>query len=363
MKILAFVTDAFGGYGGIARYNRDFLKLIDQNHRVSKVLVSPRIGNDDEPTGSRSIFQLPPAKGRLRYSFRAFYDAIKFKPDIIINGHLYHSPLSFFVAKICGAKLVSQLHGTEVWGDISLMNKYSLKKSDHILCVSDDTRNRITSKIQIPDTKISVLHNTVGDEFSIGDRASARSKFSISEEECVLLSVGRLDNRDGYKGHDRVINLLPKIMKGFSAPVKYLIAGVGPDEGRLKALTKEKGVEGSVKFLGRVPNNDLPDLYRASDLFVLPSRGEGFGIVYIEAMACGTPAIGLEIGGVRDAFLSGRIGHLVGPDKFESSLLPALISARKMSEKDRYELSRKTIDAFGRNSFAKAIDNLLDRIL
>ena len=117
------------------------------------------------------------------------------------------------------------------------------------------------------------------------------------EDEFAILTVGRIDPKNnGYKGHDRIIRALPNLRRQDRAVV-YLIAGEGDDRARLERLASELGVEDRVRFLGKVPFEDLPDAYRAADLFALPSTGEGFGIVYIEAMACGTPAIGLSMGG------------------------------------------------------------------
>ncbi|MFA6527981.1 MAG: glycosyltransferase family 4 protein [Candidatus Gracilibacteria bacterium] len=92
------------------------------------------------------------------------------------------------------------------------------------------------------------------------------------------------------------------------------IAGDGPMEDELKHLVKELGVEGRVKFLGTLPHEKVPDLLRSADLFVRPSRAEGFGVSFVEAMACGVPVITCPSGGIVDFVVDGKTGIFVRPD-------------------------------------------------
>lgn len=107
-----------------------------------------------------------------------------------------------------------------------------------------------------------------------------------------------------YKGHDRVLEVIPSLLERFPNLV-YVIAGDGDDRLRLEKLAKDLGVHAAVRFTGRIDNNDLPDLYRMADVFVMPSTGEGFGIVFLEAMACGVPAVGSDSDGSIDALGEG----------------------------------------------------------
>jgi len=92
------------------------------------------------------------------------------------------------------------------------------------------------------------------------------------------------------------------------------IAGEGPMEDELSHLAKELGVEDRVKFLGTLPHKMVPDLLRSADLFVRPSRAEGFGVSFVEAMACGVPVITCPSGGIVDFVVDGETGILVKPD-------------------------------------------------
>jgi phosphatidylinositol alpha-1,6-mannosyltransferase len=240
----------------------------------------------------------------------------------VFNGHLYHGPVAHRIAKLTGARLISQLHGTEIWGDLSPLHRKPLESSDLIFVVSRDTRAKVLSRVGIAPEKVVVLGNTVASDYTPGDRLAARRRFGLSSEKAIL-TVARLDSREGYKGHDRIIPLLAEAGSQ-QRSIVYLIAGVGDDQPRLARLARVHGVEDKVRFLGKVQRADLPDLYRAADLFALPSTGEGFGISFLEAMACGTPAIGLAVGGAPDALVDGDLGICVDEKDFADAFLKTL---------------------------------------
>src|SRR6266849_3079800 len=138
-----------------------------------------------------------------------------------------------------------------------------------------------------------------------------------------LLTVARLDF---HKGIDTVIRALPAIRAAFPS-ARYAVAGVGSRRGALEALASELGLADAVRLLGFVPDDDLPSLYNAADLFVLASRRydllvEGFGIAIVEASASGLPVIASRSGGIPEAVREGETGFLVDPDD------PAAVAAK-----------------------------------
>jgi phosphatidylinositol alpha-1,6-mannosyltransferase len=140
------------------------------------------------------------------------------------------------------------------------------------------------------------------------------------------------------KGHDRVLSALPRIVEHFRDTL-YCIVGIGPYEGKLREQVKRLNLEESVRFMGRVSEEELVFLYNACQVFVMPSREisegghvEGFGIVYLEANACGKPVIGGRSGGVLEAIREGQTGWLVDPDS-ASDLADKIIDLLSHPEK------------------------------
>jgi phosphatidylinositol alpha-1,6-mannosyltransferase len=305
--VLALVTDAWGGRGGIAQYNRDFLGAIAP---TTALRVLPRHAPDPVTGLPVGAMQAPPRAGRWRYAVAALLDALWHRPDIVFCGHLYMAPLAAVIARLCKAKLIVQAHGIEAWPRPSRAVRWATERADLVLAVSRYTRAQVLSWAAIEPERVSVLPNTVSGCFTPGDRREARRRFEIGDQR-VLLTVGRLAASERYKGHDRVIKALPALVAA-GHDVLYLIAGDGDDRPRLEALARSAGVSNRVRFLGAVGGDDLPDLYRAADVFVMPSTGEGFGIAYLEAMACGTPAVGLAVKGDRDALSPMQGSGLVG---------------------------------------------------
>jgi phosphatidylinositol alpha-1,6-mannosyltransferase len=140
--ILALVTDAFGGYGGIAQYNRDFLKALSEVRANQRIAVYPRISPDPPGPTPPNLLQYPAVKSRTRYAAQGIAVALKVRPSVIFCGHLYHAVLAAPLARVLGAKLIVQLHGTEIWGELKTSHRTALEAADLVLVVSRDTRRR-----------------------------------------------------------------------------------------------------------------------------------------------------------------------------------------------------------------------------
>lgn len=355
LSCLALVTEAFNGKGGIAQFNRDLLRSLDRTGRVDRISIIPRLGDGKPPEEFRSLNQLKPRFNRIEYASISAIVALCKRTDLVLSGHLYHGALARQLALLTGARLVSVLHGTEVWCPLAPRYVEPLKKSDLVICVSEDTRQRLLDVVPcLPNDKVLVLHNTMEDRFKVRDRDAARMRFGLDGLPTVL-TVGRLDGRDGYKGHDKIIPIIARL-KEKGRRTRYLIAGEGSDRQRLEKQVNDHGLEDLVQFLGYVHDDLLPDLYCAADVFALPSTGEGFGIVFLEAMACGTPAIGLRIGGATEAL--GAFGHAVQESELEETLTALL--EKPIAEREC--LSARVHAQFGRKAFEGRVASFLDEV-
>ena len=146
-----------------------------------------------------------------------------------------------------------------------------------------------------------------------GARAATRRRFGLDPNRPLVLGTSRLVPR---KGFDVVIDAIA----GLDAAVQLAIAGTGRDLGRLEKRVTRRGLGGRVRFLGQVPDGDLPSLYASADVFAMACRdrwlgleAEGFGIVFLEAAACGIPAVAGRSGGSHEAVVDGETGFVVDP--------------------------------------------------
>ena len=138
-------------------------------------------------------------------------------------------------------------------------------------------------------------------------------RYGLSAQQQIILTVARLDRSERFKGYDQILQALPEIRTQLPN-VHYILLGSGPDRPRLEQLIVQLNLQGCVTLTGFVPDDELSAHYNLSDLFALPSKSEGFGIVYLEALACGKPILGGNRDGAIDALCQGELGVLVDPD-------------------------------------------------
>jgi glycosyltransferase involved in cell wall biosynthesis len=316
VKVLFLVTDAYGGHGGIALFNREFCAALDH----AQITVIPRV--------VRGLVQSPPphvtfvaeaANGPVAY-LRALMQARRERFDLVICGHINLLPVAF------GNPLLV-VHGIEAWKQ----RRLSIAKCRGVISVSALTRDRLVgwSGYQGPTF---VLPNAVHLEH-YGMRPKRQDlidRYHLAGKR-VLLTVGRLEAAERSKGFDEVLEVMPELPED----VVYMIAGGGNDATRLQLRAKDLGVASRVVFTGLFPDDEKPDLYNLADTYVMPSRGEGFGFVFLEAMACGVPVIGSKLDGGREALLGGQLGMLVDPTnraEIRAAIVESLQRPRRVPE-------------------------------
>lgn len=227
--------------------------------------------------------------------------------DRMICGHLGQLIVAW-LARCFHPRLEYYLvaHGIEVWRPYTLMEKLALRGARRILCVSDFTRREVQRRIALPESRFAVVPNALDPLF---DQALAGN--TPGGGESIILTVTRLDAQERYKGVDHLIEAMPAVR--LTVPIARLrIVGAGSDLPRLKELTARLGMAGTVEFTGAVDDERLREAYRDCDLFALPSSGEGFGIVFLEAMAHGKPCVGARAGAVPE-IIDLTSGVLVDP--------------------------------------------------
>ena len=309
-RILALVGDCYGARGGIARYNQDlFDGLADGS---VEILILARHGDARGMVLPPGVRQNPPIFGRFSFSLASIVAAWRFRPiDTVFCGHVFMAPLGFLLARLFGAHYWLQAHGTDIWKDRRGLVRRLIEYADLVTTVSRETRRILLAWVDLPPERVRVLPDTVQDVFRPGPAPAAlRVRLKLGAGP-ILLTVGRLASNERYKGHEPVFSVLAGLREKFPDLI-HVVAGDGDDRARLEAVADELP-PGAVRFLGFVPDADLPDLYRLADLYVMPSTEEGFGIVYLEAAACGLRVVGGKGGGTADAIPDERVGVIVDP--------------------------------------------------
>jgi phosphatidylinositol alpha-1,6-mannosyltransferase len=316
-RVLAIHTDSFGGFGGIAKYNRDLLTALCEDPNIIEVVGIPRMAGS-------ALGPLPPSltldcdgiRGIGRFIRTAFSRALRDRPfDIVFCGHINHAPLGWLLAKIAGARWILQLHGIEAWQPHSNpLVRYFAGRADAILSVSQITAGRFQSWRNAPAERLHVVPLALdANEFGPGPKSSVLIHRYNLEGKTIIMTFGRLAGAERSKGFDEVLEALPALREA-RPDLVYLIAGVGEDRRRLEAKAALLGVADAVVFTGLVEESEKVDLYRLADAYVMPSHGEGFGYVLLEAMACGVPVIASTLDGGREAVRNGMLGMLVDPN-------------------------------------------------
>src|SRR5262249_24380585 len=162
MRVLALVTDAFGGNGGIAQYNRHFLSFLAACEQAGDVIVLPRASATPLGTLPSGVRQLPPVQGRLAFSLAALWAARVHRPiHVVFCGHLFLAPLAAVIARLLHARLWVQVHGIEAWQELSRLYRQSVEAADLVTAVSRYTRRRLLEWIGIDPAPGRILSHNV----------------------------------------------------------------------------------------------------------------------------------------------------------------------------------------------------------
>ncbi len=362
MNILALLTDAFGGYGGIALYNRDVLSALCSHPEVEQVVALPRsISNALESLPGKLHYNIPAAKGAPAYLAAVTKELLKGgKYDLVLCAHINLIPVAWLFAKLLKVPLILQVYGIDAWQPTarSFTNRW-VASVDMVISISNYTTDRFLEWSQVSSERCRLLPNAIDLKKYGEDEKSLElmKKYGLAGK-AVLMTLGRMSSEEQYKGFDKVLELLPELKKKIPKIV-YVIAGDGDDRPNLEEKAQLLEVADSVVFTGMVDEAEKADLYRVADLYVMPSRGEGFGFVFLEAMACGIPVVASLVDGSRDAVRDGRLGIMVDPDDREE-LLQAIIQGLEQPKGIPVGLEYFSFENFTRRLHA-IVDETLDQ--
>jgi glycosyltransferase involved in cell wall biosynthesis len=314
------------------------------------VTVIPRvIARDPEPLPERVTHRAEAAGGKFRFTATVMREAARHPGfDWVICGHINLLPVAHAAAAISGAGVILLAYGLEVWEPLGRMTRILMSRTRAVISISSHTLDRMRAWATVPEDRAFLIPNAVDlSRYTPGSRNSElAARWSLNGRR-VLLTVGRMDSAEQAKGFDEILDVLPVVLAEMP-DIAYVAVGDGSDRRRLQAKARALGLADSTVFPGYVSESEKLDFYRLADVFVMPSRLEGFGYVFLEALATGVPVIASKVDGSREAVRNGDWGILVDPaDPVELS--SAIRSAlEKPSVPDRSEL-----DFFSWNSFER----------
>jgi phosphatidylinositol alpha-1,6-mannosyltransferase len=260
-------------------------------------------------------------------------------------------------------KVLLIAHGIEVWNPFPGWKVRMLKKVDMVLAVSEFTRQKMVSLYSLDHRKTIVLNNCLDPFLTKRLDPSIKNKlkeeYGFDENDDVLFTLTRLKSTEQYKGYDKVISALPEVLKKFPL-VKYLVTGKydESEKERLDEIIRRLGLQQKVIFSGFAKDEEIEKLFTLADVYVMPSSGEGFGIVFIEAMFYGKPVIAGNVDGSVDALDKGKFGLLVDPSS-QKEIVKAIKTV--LQDRKTYQPELAAVQAkFGFETYKNHLLQILD---
>lgn len=316
----------FSATGGIEKVSRVVGKALyeisgETNDSALKVYsMYDESADVDEKYFPKSLFTRFGRK-KLQFVIAAFWQGIKCKRVILSHSNLLVPGvlIKLFSPK---TKLILLAHGIEVWSSFPSWKKYLLGKCDQVFAVSNFTKSKMIQVHGIDETKVIVLNNCLDPflpaPFESGKSSSLLNRYRLTKDDLVLITLTRLSSKEQYKGYDNVLYAIREL-KITIPQIKYILVGKydEAEKERVDTLILSLQLQDNIIFTGFIPDDELAAHYSIADLYIMPSKKEGFGLVFIEAMYYGKPVIAGNKDGSVDALRNGKFGLLINPDDRE----------------------------------------------
>ena len=355
--------DAPGGIQRAGRHLAFLLSEIANSKNMEYRLLSLNDSQDLHRMriGDREFVFTGAARGKAGFVAAAL-KATRRHPKLVLAAHPNMAPIVRSMKLLSPRmKTIVCTHGVEVWEPLSRIRRKALQRASLVLAPSRSTGDFVVSMQGVAPDRLRVLPWALDPDFEtrlvgIGP-AQLPADFPQGR---VILAVGRWLATERYKGMDTLIQSLPRLLHRWP-DVQLTIVGSGDDRDWLENIAKDSGVRRHVHFLTGLSYAQLSACYATAEIFALPSRGEGFGFVYLEAMARGKPVIGGAHGGAPEVIRDGVTGYLVSHGDTEqlATSLDTLLSnpelGRQMGERGRERVQQE----FKFSIFAKNLKKIV----
>jgi phosphatidyl-myo-inositol dimannoside synthase len=272
---------------------------------VSLLDADPECSRHSAPVFYRSFVG---ARGsKAAFTARALSAGYRERPHLTVVGHTALAPVAWLLkrARLTQSYIVV-LHGIEAWVRLGRADRAACRDAASIISTTKYTAGEFSRANGIPGDKIHIIPLALADSLV----EDGLSEHDTKPGSLKVLTVSRMSTSDSYKGVDTLIESLARA-RALNVDVQLKIVGSGDEVPSLKRRAAERNLGQAVVFAGSISDRELTELYRDCDVFALPSKGEGFGIVFLEAMRYGKPCIGGNHGGTPEVIDNGVSGFLV----------------------------------------------------
>ncbi|MHC5612008.1 MAG: glycosyltransferase family 4 protein [Nostoc sp.] len=350
--IQSYIKDIFRAYVGLRQgYKAEVFLLRDSPDRLNPF--------EEENLKFHYFKNQSPDLGRLQMVAALLKCLLQSRPQQVFCGHINLAVLVQILCQPLGIPYTVLTYGKEVWEPLKNQEHRALTSAAGIWAISRYSRDRTCLANSLNPKMVEMMPCAIdGDKFTPGSKQPELAKKYGLTGAKVLMTVARLWSGDIYKGVDVTIRALPQIAQVFPE-VKYLVIGRGDDQPRLAKLAKNLGVSDRVVFAGFVATEELIEHYRLADAYIMPSQ-EGFGIVYLEAMACGIPVLSGDDDGSADPLQDGKLGWRV-PHRNPNAVAAACIEMLQGDDQrcDGEWLREQAIALFGLDAFQQQLQKIL----
>ncbi len=323
-SLLLVLTDLWCSTGGIAVHNQLLCRAARHcaNGKGNVQVISLNDSNSFSKQTAKLGVTFKGCEGNSRaFVLAVLKHALLDNPRTVLLAHLNFTPIALLLR--CVRPRLHQFiiaYGVEAWVRRSLLDRFVLKRVSKTIAISHITKKRLSKANGIRPGRISVLHCALLPEMIDAARrgpgltafADPENVDDVPNKTRMILTVGRLNASEQLKGHDRVIAALPQILERFPNTT-YVIVGEGDDRQRLERVASRHEVSGNVVFAGRVSDDEMHRFYSACDIYAMPSIGEGFGFVFIEAMMHKKAVVAGTMDAAGESVVPGKTGLLVDP--------------------------------------------------
>jgi glycosyltransferase involved in cell wall biosynthesis len=301
---------------------------------------------------------------KIKFFLSFLYEIFKFRPNHIFCSHINFSPLLLVPYILFKTSFSIIFYGIDALEVKNLFHKIIIKLSKKIVVISDYTKSIVLKQFPFVQNKLFLLKSSINpDNFVLYlSKSKLKKKFNLEKNE-IILTLSRLTTHED-KGQHRVLCSLEKVLAVYPN-ARYIIVGPGKDERVDEFLLSNPHISNNVIRFNSVSEEEKNELYGICDAFILPSKTEGFGIVFLEALVCGAIVIAPDNYGCPEALDNGKLGILVDPDnisKISEAIISAINKAKNMSLSDRLLLRNKTIKKFGKSKWNRDVSKFLSQV-